>query len=149
MRQAFKDLSYEDFIDKLNGVGDNFSSSTDQLAYGMRNVSSVLKVAGNDIDQSLALLTAANDITQDMSKASMGVRTVALRIAGTEDAKAELEELGEDTSDFIVQTQSKVDAKVRKYTATADNPNGISVLDDNGRLRSTYDILLDISKVYD
>jgi len=115
----------------------------------MRNVSSVLKVAGNDIDQSLALLTAANDITQDMSKASMGVRTVALRIAGTEDAKAELEELGEDTSDFIVQTQSKVDAKVRKYTATADNPNGISVLDDNGRLRSTYDILLDISKVYD
>lgn len=84
-----------------------------------------------------------------MSKASMGVRTVALRIAGTEDAKAELEELGEDTSDFIVQTQSKVDAKVRKYTATADNPNGISVLDDNGRLRSTYDILLDISKVYD
>lgn len=149
MRQAFKDLSYEDFIDKLNGVGDNFSSSTDQLAFGMRNVSSVLKVAGNDIDQSLALLTAANDITQDMSKASMGVRTVALRIAGTEDAKAELEELGEDTSDFIVQTQSKVDAKVRKYTATADNPNGISVLDDNGRLRSTYDILLDISKVYD
>ena len=149
MRQAFKDLSYEDFIDKLNGVGDNFSSNTDQLAFGMRNVSSVLKVAGNDIDQSLALLTAANDITQDMSKASMGVRTVALRIAGTEDAKAELEELGEDTSDFIVQTQSKVDAKVRKYTATADNPNGISVLDDNGRLRSTYDILLDISKVYD
>jgi len=35
MRQAFDDLSYEDFIDKLNGVGDNFSSSTDQLAFGM------------------------------------------------------------------------------------------------------------------
>ena len=32
MRQAFQDLTYEDFIDKLNGVGDNFSSSTDQLA---------------------------------------------------------------------------------------------------------------------
>lgn len=59
MRQAFQDLTYEDFIDKLNGVGDNFSSSTDQLAQGMKNVSSVLKVAGNDIDQSLALLTAA------------------------------------------------------------------------------------------
>lgn len=148
MRQAFKDLSYEDFIDKLNGVGDNFSSSTDQLAYGMRNVSSVLKVAGNDIDQSLALLTAANDITQDMSKASMGVRTVALRISGTEQAKQELEDMGEDVSDFVVQTQSKVDAQVRNYTKTAENPNGISVLDDNGRLRSTYDILLDISKVY-
>lgn len=149
MRQAFKDLSYEDFIDKLNGVGDNFSSSTDQLAYGMKNVSSVLKVAGNDIDQSLALLTAANDVTQDMSKASMGVRTVALRISGTQEAKQELEDMGEDVSDFVVQTQSKVDEQVRKYTATAENPNGISVLDSNGRLRSTYDILVDISKVYD
>lgn len=149
MKQAFKDLSYEDFIDKLNGVGDNFSSSTDKLASGMQNVSSVLKVAGNDIDQSLALLTAANDITQDMSKASMGVRTVALRIAGTEEAKEELEEMGEDTSDFVVQTSSKVDAKVRRFTATQDNPNGISVLDNTGRLRSTYDILLDISKIYD
>ena len=148
MRQAFQDLSYEDFIDKLNGVGDNFSSSTDQLAQGMQNVSAVLKVAGNDIDQSLALLTAANNITQDMSKASMGVRTVALRISGTKAAKEELEELGEDTSDFVVQTESKVDAQVRQLTATASNPNGVSVLDENGRLRDTYDILLDISKVY-
>lgn len=148
MRQAFEDLSYEDFIDKLNAVGDNYSSSTDKLAQGMQNISAVLKTAGNDIDQSLALLTAANDITQDMSKASMGVRTIALRIAGTEEAKQELEDLGEDVSDFVVQTQSKVDAQVRKYTATASNPNGISVLDSNGRLRDTYDILLDIANVY-
>ena len=78
----------------------------------------------------------------------MGVRTVALRIAGTQDAKEQLETLGEDTSDFIVQTTSKVDAKVRKYTATAKNPQGISVLDDNGRLRDTYSILRDISQVW-
>ena len=148
MRQAFKDNTYDDFIDKLNGVGDSFSSSTDQIAYGMRNISAVLKVAGNDIDQSIALLTAANDITQDMSKASMGVRTIALRISGTQEAKQELEDLGEDVSDFVVQTQSKVDAQVRKFTATAKNPNGISVLDSTGRLRDTYDILLDISRVY-
>jgi len=37
---------------------------------------------------------------------------------------------------------------VRNLTKTAKNPEGISVLDDNGRLRSTYDILLDISQVY-
>ena len=59
MRQAFEDLTYEDFIDKLNAVGDNYSSSTDKLAQGMQNISAVLKTAGNDIDQSLALLTAA------------------------------------------------------------------------------------------
>ena len=79
----------------------------------------------------------------------MGVRTIALRIAGTKEAKEELEELGEDTSDFVIQTQSKVDAQVRNLTKTASNPNGISVLDQNGRLRDTYDVLLDIAKVYD
>jgi len=57
--------------------------------------------------------------------------------------------LGEDTSDFIVQTTSKVDQKVRNYTKTAKTPGGISVLDDKGRLRDTYSILLDISKVWD
>ena len=149
MRQAFDDLSYDDFIDKLNAVGDNYSSATDQLAQGMQNISAVLKTSGNDIDQSLALLTAANDITQDISKASMGVRTIALRIAGTKEAKQELEDLGEDVSDFVVQTQSKVDAQVRRFTATASNPSGVSVLDSNGRLRDTYDILLDISRVYE
>ena len=149
MTQAFDDLSYESAIDKLNGVGDAFSSSTDQIASGMQNVSSVLQVAGNNVDQSIALLAAANDVTQDMSKASMGVRTIALRIAGTQDAKQQLEDMGEDTSDFVVQTMSKVDQKVRNYTKTAATPNGISVLDDNGRLRDTYSILLDIAKVWD
>ena len=58
----------------------------------------------------------------------------------TEEAKKELEDLGENVDDFVVQTQSKVDAQVRALTKTATNPNGISVLDENGRLRSTYDI---------
>ena len=77
------------------------------------------------------------------------IRTVALRMAGTQEAKQQLEDLGEDTSDFIVQTQSKVDEQVRKYTATSENPQGISVLDQSGRLRDTYDVLLDISRVWD
>jgi len=57
--------------------------------------------------------------------------------------------MGEDTSDFVVQTMSKVDQKVRNYTKTSKTPGGISVLDDKGRLRDTYSILLDIAKVWD
>ena len=38
---------------------------------------------------------------------------------------------------------------MRNLTKTESNPNGISVLDENGRLRDTYDVLLDIAKVYD
>ena len=60
----------------------NFSVSTDQLATGLQNAAAVLKTQGNDIEQALALLTAGNSITQDISKTSAGVRTIALRIAG-------------------------------------------------------------------
>lgn len=140
MTQAFDNLGFQQIIDQLNGVGDSFSSSTSQLAEGMKNVAQVLQVSGNSFEQSLALLAAGNNSVQDMSKASMGIRTIALRLAGTEQAKKELEDLGENVDDFVVQTQSKVDAQVRALTRTASNPNGISVLDDNGRLRSTYDI---------
>ena len=84
-----------------------------------------------------------------MSKTSAGVRTIALRISGTEEAKNEIADMGEDIDDFVVRTRSKTDQIIRDYTAVASNMyQGVSVLDPNGNLRSTYDILLDISRIY-
>ena len=84
-----------------------------------------------------------------MSKASAGIRTIALRISGTEEAKNEIADMGEDVDDFVVRTRSKTDQIIRDYTAVASNMyKGVSVLDPNGNLRDTYDILLDISKIY-
>lgn len=74
---------------------------------------------------------------------------ISLRILGTEEAKNELASLGEDVDDFVVQTKSKLDETVRNYTAVASNNyKGVSVLDDNGNYKSTYEILSDISEVY-
>lgn len=57
--------------------------------------------------------------------------------------------MGEDVDDFVVRTRSKTDQIIRDYTAVASNMyKGVSVLDPNGNLRDTYDILLDISKIY-
>lgn len=149
MSQAYKDLDKIDIIDKLNNIGNNFSISTDQLATGLQNAAAVLQTQGNSIDEAIALLTAGNAITQDISKASTGIRTISLRIAGTETAKAELEELGESVDDYVVQTTSKTQEMIKAYTAVASNAGkGVDVLDANGNLRNTYEILLDISKIY-
>lgn len=148
--QAYKEFEKIDIVDKLNNIGNNFSVSTDQLAKGLQNAAAVLKTQGNDLDQALALLTSGNAITQDISKTSAGVRTISLRISGTEEAKDEIKDMGEDIDDFVVRTKSKTDAIIRDYTAVAkNNYKGVSVLDDNGNLRSTYDILLDIAEVYE
>lgn len=147
--QAFTEVQAPAIVDKLNLIGNNFAISTDDLAKGLQNAGAVLKTQGNDLDQTLALLTAGNLIGQDISKASAGVRTIALRIAGTEEAKDEIKDLGEDVDDFVVRTKSKTDSIIKNYTAVASNNyQGVSVLDDNGNLRDTYDILLDISEIY-
>lgn len=147
--QAYKELNQRDIIDVVNKIGNEFPSSTDKLAQGLQNAAAVLKTQGNDLAESVALLTAGDVINQDMSKTSAGIRTISLRIAGTEKAKDELASLGEDVDDFIVQTHSKTRDIIKDYTAVASNAyKGVDVLDANGNLKNTYQILLDISRVY-
>lgn len=126
----------------------NFAISTDGLATALQNSASALRTAQNDIDESIALATAANAVVQDPDKVGAGLRTIALRITGTEAAKEELAELGEDVDDFVVGTTSKLNAEVMKLTKTAGK-DGISLLDDNGNYRSTYEILQDIADVWE
>lgn len=149
MSQAYNELEKSEINDILNYVGNNFSLSTSDLATGLQDAAAVLKTQGNDIYEAVALITAGNAITQDPLKTAGGVRTISLRIAGTEEAKEELESLGESVDDYIVQTESKTQQTIKNLTAVASNAGqGIDVLDANGNLRNTYDILLDISKIY-
>ncbi|WP_270425533.1 phage tail tape measure protein [Blautia intestinalis] len=150
MSSAYKDLDKMDIDDKLNNVGNNFSISTDGLATALQKSASALTTAGNDIDKSIALITAGNAVVQDPDSVGAGIRTIALRLTGTEEAKKELEETGEDTSDFIVQTASKVNDSFKAFTGVASNNfKGISLLDENGNLRDTYDVLQDVADIYD
>ncbi|MDO5399107.1 MAG: phage tail tape measure protein, partial [bacterium] len=149
LSQAYKDLDKRDIVDKLVGVGDNFPIAVDELTEGMQNVAAVLQTQGVSIEQAMALVTAANATMQDVSKSSMGVRTIALRLAGTEAAKDELVQLGEDVSDYVIQTKSKKQQIVKDYTAVKSNDyKGIDILDSNGNQRNPYEILRDISKIY-
>lgn len=150
MSQAYKELDKNEIVDVLNNIGNNFSISTDGLATGLQKSAAALKVAGNDMYEAAALITAGNAIVQDADMVGSGVRTIALRLQGTKLAKQELEELGEDVDDFVVQTQSKIDEQVRAFTAVTSNElKGVSLLDENGNMRSTYEILRDIAEIYD
>ena len=67
------------------------------------------------------------------------LRTISLRLRGT--STKELEEAGEDT-EGVVESKSKLRTKIQGYT-------GIDILTDSGAYKSTYEILLEISKVWD
>ena len=148
MSAAYDDLSKSQIIDKLNEVGNNYSISTSGAAEALQASASALKTAGNDMDEALALVTAGNQIVQDVAKAGNGLRTIALRLTGTKSAKEELEEMGEDT-DSLITTQSKLRDTIKEATAVASNQfKGFDILDDNGNYKSTYEIMLGIAQIY-
>lgn len=125
----------EDVMNKLVLVGNNFPISVSQLAEGMNNAGSMLAVAGNSFEQSIALLTAANTTIQNISKASTGLRTIAARIRKTT--------TGEDDDGEIVEEakyQEMVNALTKRHVSLVDEVTG--------QYRSTYDIIRDIAGVW-
>ena len=79
----------------------NFSISTDGLASALQRSASALKTAGNDIDESIGLITAGNQIAQDPESVGAAMRTIALRLTGTSVAVQQLNDIGEDLIDLL------------------------------------------------
>lgn len=153
MSQAYKDMDKTEIIDVLNNIGNNYSIATDQLATALQASSAALMTQGNDLYEAAALVTAGNAIIQDASKTGTGIRTIALRIAGQkmdkEELEKELNELGEEVDEWVMQTEAKKRQVILEYTKVASNDyKGVDILDPNGNLKDTYHIMLEISKIY-
>ena len=149
MSQAYKDLDKMDIIDVLNNIGNNYSISTDGLATALKDSASALVTANNDLNEAVSLTTAGNAITQDPSKVGAGLRTISLRLVGTEEAKQELSDLGEET-DGMITTVSKLRDTIMDATKAASSAGkGFDILDSNGNYKSTYEIMQGLADLYD
>ena len=124
-------------LDKLTLVDQKYAISAAELGEGLMLSASTLKEANNSLDQSVALLTAGNTSIQDASKVGNALKTVSMRIRG---ATAELEAAGEDVSDL--KTTAKLREEIMGLT-------GVDILTDANTFKSTYDILVEIGKVWD
>ena len=94
-----------------------------------------MHTAGNDIDQSIGMIVAANDVVQDPDSVGAGLRVIALRIRG---ATSELESMGEET-DTVVKSTAKLQAEIKAIS-------GVNILEsDNATFKSTYQIMDELS----
>lgn len=124
-------------LDKLTLVDQKYAISAAELGEGLMLSAATLKEANNSLDQSIALITAGNSSIQDASKVGNALKTVSMRIRG---ATADLEAAGEDISDI------KSTAKLREEIMSL---SGVDILTDADTFKSTYDILVEIGKVWD
>lgn len=149
MSQAYKGLDKMDIIDVLNNIGNNYSISTDGLATALKDSASALVTANNDLNEAVSLTTAGNAITQDPSKVGAGLRTISLRLVGTEEAKQELSDLGEETDGMITTVSKLRDTIMDATKAASSDGKGFDIFDSNGNYKSTYEIMQGLADLYD
>ena len=136
---AFKDetsdISNTDFamdiVDKFNEIGNNFAISSGGIGEAMERSASSMKAANNTIDETIALITAANTVVQDPDAVGTAFKTISMRIRG---ATTELEEAGLETEGMVQST-----AKLRQEIMAL---SGVDIMEADGQtFKSTYAIL--------
>lgn len=144
MLKAFKELDVDDSLDgiisKINEVGNNFAVSNADIVDSLTRSSSAMAAANNTFEQTVALATAATEITRDSSQVGNALKTISMRLRGyDEETETYSDDLKEITGD------------IADLTKTASNQQGVSLFEagDPNTYRSTYDILKDIAAVWD
>ena len=90
----------------------NFAITSAGIGDALQRSASALFSAGNTLDESVALVTAANSVIQNPEQVGTALKTLALRLRG---AKTELEEAGEDV-DGMAESTSQLQAKLKALT---------------------------------
>ena len=119
--QAF-DINASDstaIIDSLAKLGEDYAANITVLAEGLQQSATSMGNAGTSLYETLAMLAEGADITGSMDASAVFLETVSSRMR-------------ESTEQITNLTGGK-----------------ISLTDDSGDFRSYYDIMLDISKIYD
>lgn len=116
--------------DAYNEVANNFAIDTSNIAEGVRRSSAIMAASGNDIDQTIGLITGGFEVMQDSSKISSGLNIIAQRLKGINDE-------GKKSPELV--------AKLKDEFKDIAN---INLEQPNGELKDTYTILEELATVY-
>lgn len=125
-----KDSDILAVVDRINKVSNESPVGFDNLVDGLTRASGVLSQTGTTIDQTIGLLTGGYSTLRNMEKVATGLITISSRLRGVSEDGEEIEGLAPKLKGA--------------FKEIAD----IDIEDSNGKLRSTFDILKDLAKVY-
>lgn len=141
------DLGADDYVkrveavgNKINAIGNKYSISSEGIADGLQNTSMALKVAGNDLNETIALITATNKVFQSPEEGADMLKVASIRLRGQVDA---LKEMGEDAKGVSADI-TKIQQQIYELTG-----NKVNIFEDENTLKSTYQMILEIGEVFD
>lgn len=127
-------------VDKFNEVGNNFAISSAGIGEAMQRSAAAMASANNTIDETIALITAANTIVQDPDSVGTTMKTVSMYLRA---AKTEAEDAGEST-EGMANSVSELRQEILDLTGQR-----VDIQIDEDTFKSTYQILQELSKVWD
>lgn len=108
-------------IDSVNSVANHFAVSTDDLQTALSKSAAAMATAGNSFEETIALVEAGTAIMQGQAgTVGNGLRTIAINIAS----------LATESDEFVA----------------ANGKVNISLKNERGEIRNTYEILNDLAK---
>lgn len=126
-------------VDKFNEVGNNFAISSEGVGEALRRSASALAAGNNTLDESIALITAANSVVQDADVVGTTMKTVSMYLRA---AKTEAEEAGEST-EGMANSVSELREELLALT------NGkVDIQIDENTFKSTYQIMKELAGVW-
>lgn len=128
----------------IMGELDGLLAKLNEIKSTAKNMGSIKLTVGDNIKTKDGKIVVGETTSSSNTARSTGI-TLALRLRGT--SAEELSSMGEDT-EGLVETTSKLNSNIKSLTAV-NGKAGVSILDMNGNYRDTYDILKDISQVWD
>lgn len=126
-------------IDRFNEVGNNFAISSEGIGSALQRSASSLAAAGNTLNQSIALVTGMNAVVQDPEKVGTALKTISMYLRA---AKTEAEEAGEST-EGMANSVSELRSELLTLTK-----GKVDIMLDDKTFKSTYEIMRDLSKVW-
>lgn len=127
-------------VDRFNEVGNRFAITSQGLGEALRLSASALSEGGNTLDESIGIITAANEVVNDPSSVGTALKTLTLRLRGS---KTELEEMGEDVSDMATTT-SQLQAKLLALTG-----GQVDIMLDENTFKSSTQILREMAAAWE
>ena len=116
----------EHIVNAVNEISNNMAVSSADLATNIGKASAALAVGNNTYEESLSLMAGIVEITRNGAKAARGLVSVQSRLNQT------------------VDESSSTGKALTKWYAD----HNIAILDQTGQLRSLYDVLTDVAKIW-
>ena len=121
-------------IDAFNEVANTEAIDSAGIGEALKRSASSMYAAGNTLEETIGLVTAANAVVQDPESIGTAYKTISMRIRG---AKTEMEELGLET-DGMVESTASLQEEILALS-------GVDIMKDKNTFKSTYQILDELS----